>query len=291
MNSIHSYRIGAHIHGVISRSEEASVLGLTSKGIYLLVNKTHVAFITTEPYASPLTINIEDFHDYKKYLVIKDSAEIKRGDILFERTGFKIINSKSTTWKPPDLPSTSSNFPSIMKRSDQLISNLQPEIRKSQFLEAASMIRRANIQSRSNELSQNILLIHHALSDNNTNGLIKVVLPFIGRGQGLTPSGDDFISGMILIQNRWNSIIKTGIDLKKINNAVIKRAKTATSSLSANLIELAAKGQADERIINVLDYLITGNKLSDDLLKDLLSYGNTSGMEILVGIITGISDI
>lgn len=153
------------------------------------------------------------------------------------------------------------------------------------------MIRRANIQSRSNELSQNILLIHHALSDNNTNGLIKVVLPFIGRGQGLTPSGDDFISGMILTQNRWNSIIKTGIDLKKINNAVIKRAKTATSSLSANLIELAAKGQADERIINVLDYLITGNKLSDDLLKDLLSYGNTSGMEILVGIITGISDI
>lgn len=289
MNSIQSYRIGADVHGVISRSKKATVLGITSKGIYLLVNKNHVAFITSEAYASPLTININSFQDQEKLLVNGDIAEIIFGDICFNRIGLQIVNTKAMKWAPLKPSPCIADYQSIQKQIEGLKLDLKPEIKRSEFLEAVLGDNLTGADDRSSVLIQKIHRLHHVLSSNDTNKSIEVILPFIGLGQGLTPSGDDFIAGMLLTLNRWKSIFQVDIDLKKMNTAIIKHAKNATTFLSANLIELAAKGQADERIIDILDYVITGNKVSHNPTKDLLSYGNTSGMEVLAGILVAVS--
>ena len=289
MNTIRSLRIGAHILGAISKSKQASILGLSSKGIFLLVNKRHVALITTEPYASPLTINIDSYQDLEKCLVNNDTVEITKGDIYFNRIGLKIINTTAKRWVPPEPAPVNTDYRAIQKRIEYLLLDLEPEITRSEFLEVVRSNYLTGADDRSSVLIQKIHRLHHVLSSNDTIKSIEAILPFIGLGQGLTPSGDDFIAGLLLIFNRWKSVFQVDIDLKEMNAAIINHAKTATSLLSANLIELATKGQADERIIDLLDYLITGNKISHNLSKDLLSYGNTSGMEVLAGILAAVS--
>ncbi len=125
-----------------------------------------------------------------------------------------------------------------------------------------------------------------AFSSKNTDKAIAAILPFIGEGQGLTPSGDDFICGVLLILNRWKAVLQPGIDLKRFNSRIIDHALANTTALSANLIELAAKGQADERLIGVVDYLFTGVSSTDDMRAALLSYGSSSGLDTFSGMIT-----
>jgi hypothetical protein len=53
--------------------------------------------------------------------------------------------------------------------------------------------------------------------------------------------------------------------------------------LSANLIECAAQGQANERLILSLDGMITGVPDAERCAGLLAGWGNTSGLDALVG--------
>ncbi|MFN2177092.1 MAG: DUF2877 domain-containing protein, partial [Anaerolineales bacterium] len=57
-----------------------------------------------------------------------------------------------------------------------------------------------------------------------------------------------------------------------------------TTTLSANLIECAASGLADERLINALDWIKCGSSHKVRTLIDgLLGWGNTSGISAYIG--------
>ena len=63
-----------------------------------------------------------------------------------------------------------------------------------------------------------------------------------------------------------------------------QKARIQTTHLSANLIECAIQGQADQRLMNALDGLMTTeNALA--WIDGLLTWGNSSGMDALAGMI------
>jgi hypothetical protein len=66
---------------------------------------------------------------------------------------------------------------------------------------------------------------------------------------------------------------------------VVEAAYRDTTTLSANLIECAALGLADERLIQANDYLAVGNFQLPEISSGLLSWGNSSGVDALVGMI------
>ena len=104
-------------------------------------------------------------------------------------------------------------------------------------------------------------------------------------GSGLTPSGDDFVMGLLLSLNRWESVLQPGDNLSVLNTNVVESAYRCTTTLSANLIECGALGLADERLIQAVDLLATGKKEQAEILLGLLSWGNTSGIDAFVGMI------
>lgn len=283
--------IGAYIQAIISKADRASVLGLTSKGIYLLVDNENVAFITTESYASPLTINIDSFQNLRTELIIGDTIGILRGEIIFYRTGVKITTTAAKRWHPPKPSLIPNEFHTIQKRIDSLISELEPESSKSSLFEEVKLLVRTGDHHQTSELFQKFQELDLALSSRNTEKSLKAILPFLGQGQGLTPSGDDFICGLLIALNRWKSLLGFGINLNQLNNQVIAKAREKTTTLSHNLIMLASKGFSDGRIVNITDYLVSGLRNSPSPVSDLLTYGSSSSLDTLAGILIVLSRV
>jgi hypothetical protein len=102
-------------------------------------------------------------------------------------------------------------------------------------------------------------------------------------GEGLTPSGDDFVVGLLLVLNRWKNMRNFASDLQQLNLLVTEAAYRKTTTLSANLIECATFGESDERLLNVVDCVLTGKPQESECVSCLLELGASSGVDILVG--------
>ncbi len=105
----------------------------------------------------------------------------------------------------------------------------------------------------------------------------------LGLGSGLTPSGDDIVLGLLLALNRWGDVLAPGLERPAFNRAVLALAYARTTTLSANLIECASRGQADERLVTALDGLVTGVPGAESAAALLAGWGSSSGLDALCG--------
>ena len=71
--------------------------------------------------------------------------------------------------------------------------------------------------------------------------------------------------------------------LQDLNRRLVAAAYERTTRLSANLIECAALGESDERLLNVVDCILTGSPPVAECLPELLTWGSSSGVDALAG--------
>ncbi|MGE5221638.1 MAG: DUF2877 domain-containing protein [Omnitrophica WOR_2 bacterium] len=130
----------------------------------------------------------------------------------------------------------------------------------------------------------NLSSLKQGLIQKNSNDILRSATPLLGMGDGLTPSGDDLIAGLLLALNRWSIDGSESEKLIFLNQGLILNAYRTTTTLSANLIECAASGAADEKIINGLDGIMAGKTAPADIASSFLNWGQHSGTDILSGI-------
>ncbi len=112
----------------------------------------------------------------------------------------------------------------------------------------------------------------------------------IGFGFGLTPSIDDFISGLMI------SIIYLGdyynLDIKniyKFNNKLITKSISKTTKVSSEMLINSAKGAISRGIKLLMTTLLSDDddvRITNDL-KRVISFGETSGSDMAFGIYIG----
>ncbi len=233
----------------ISVSPTASVVGTTSRGIFLRTPSKQILFISFEPYRGPLTINTA-----RKITNVGLSVQITDSHLFIGDAAICI--STADLWQPDPLPSTIAPLPTR-------IATLQ------HFLNRAAIRPNLVIPSEARNLFDN---------------LAESLILNLGRGQGLTPSGDDVAIGFLLTLNRYANVVETlhATSLKTINKKMIAEARARTTTLSVNLIECAALGLADERLIRVVDCIFTGER-DDRALDEMLGWGESSGLNALIG--------
>lgn len=125
--------------------------------------------------------------------------------------------------------------------------------------------------------------LYAVLRSSDETQIVEHLKGFLGLGSGLTPSGDDLVSGILLTCNRYEDRLSLPFDLNSINREIILLAYQKTSLLSANLIEAAALGMADERLILALDGMLSGTLDPASCANLFLSWGNSSGGDALLG--------
>ena len=112
----------------------------------------------------------------------------------------------------------------------------------------------------------------------------------VGLGPGLTPSGDDALSGLLLALRLLGGAVPGGgraVWLADwLGAAVTAHASDRTTSLAATLLHCAARGQASVEAARVLRG-IAGQDPLVAAVRRLLATGHTSGADLAWGLLIG----
>lgn len=292
--TLYSTSIGHLALETLSNTELASVVGNTSKGIYLKISNKWLNFISFEPYNSPLTIVLNEGNTYLQNLSVGTPLQVVRGNLVVPEMGLTIIIRDSRVWYTPpptaypvsrsELRSTVEAFlEEVMTRYEvEGLHYLLP------VLHNESVQRPPGIKIHNLSLDA-ISILKEYLVQRNTEMLHRTLSGYLGVGGGLTPSGDDFLVGLLLSLNRWKDMLWYGEGLLETNAFITKAAYQQTTTISANLIECATIGEADQRLIAVLDCLMTQEPCTAEIISNLLDWGHSSGVDTLLGMLTALS--
>lgn len=112
----------------------------------------------------------------------------------------------------------------------------------------------------------------------------------IGFGIGLTPSMDDFISGLMLSLIYLGSYYELNmISIYKFNKELIKDGLNKTTKVSSEMLRHSSKGKTNEAVRNLMLSIIheiDKEKIIKALIKTI-NFGETSGSDTALGIYVG----
>lgn len=277
--------IGNIAHEVLATGGDSSVLGVTSRGIFLKTSSKWVIFLSFEKYRSPLTVNLTGKTSTLRVLTQGELIQTAPESIFAPKHDLEISLTDAHTWI-------------AQSPTNQAIPRDQRLQKMTEFAQAAYANKAGQglsdliptcIDSPTTNpppIQQDYLRkLRQQLQDRNIPAFVQSLSNRLGLGDGLTPSWDDFTTGLLLVLNRWGHIIQPQFEIEKLNQEIIQNAYAKTTTISANLIECASMGLGDERLIATTDYIFTGQGNEDTILQGLLSWGNSSGVDALVGML------
>ncbi len=125
-------------------------------------------------------------------------------------------------------------------------------------------------------------MISLAVADILDNKITSGIAKLKGTGTGLTPSGDDFIAGVLFGLHINEHLYHC--DLTDLKNEILTVSETK-NLFSANFIKSAHKGLYFYRLKQYLTKAYTHPADTKQELENLFSIGNTSGADLLTGLI------
>ncbi|MGL5930052.1 MAG: DUF2877 domain-containing protein [Dermatophilaceae bacterium] len=106
---------------------------------------------------------------------------------------------------------------------------------------------------------------------------VRAVALLVGRGRGLTPSGDDALAGAVLVAHAFGR--------PRVLADAIRRRLGATTAVSAALLDAACDGYAVAPVVRLVDAAVAGDHAQvGAILPAVLSVGHTSGADLVAGV-------
>lgn len=111
----------------------------------------------------------------------------------------------------------------------------------------------------------------------DSDAVAPSVAVLVGRGPGLTPSGDDALAGALLVAHALGRSAPLA--------AAVRARLAATTAVSAALLDAAADGFAACDVVTLVDAALAGDDTTvEALLPRVLAMGHTSGRDTVAGI-------
>ncbi len=130
-----------------------------------------------------------------------------------------------------------------------------------------------------------------SLARRNRRSLKVVTSSLAGLGPGLTPSGDDFLAGVLLALALVREQ-RADAELTEIAGLLVETAAPRTHEISAAYLRAAHNGEASERWHPLLAAISAGDTQKlHDAAAGVLEFGETSGADMLAGFIAGLGVI
>jgi hypothetical protein len=281
--------IGQPVKAILTRQKSFSVRGVTSRGVFLETEGGWIAFLSNEIYRGPLTLNIQNYQQIP-WIEPGWKGRIENGTFTFDNLDVKIGYRSAQNW------STSGKISIDINSNEMAIRNLrvltfvnrliQQRESSNEYLEFALHFYNSAEFLPNSDLSPRLELITRAFLSGILPPAESAVHFLVGRGMGLTPSGDDFLSGILYALALCGQFQHDyGIAFRDFILAAIQLRST---SISANLAECASAGEVDERIFNAVDYIINGNSSEQAAAEGILSWGSSSGADTIAGFLIGL---
>ena len=119
----------------------------------------------------------------------------------------------------------------------------------------------------------------------------------IGFGCGLTPSMDDFISGLMITYIYMGSYYKLNREqIYEFNSKIISSGLYKTTRVSSEMLKHSSVGETNEAVQNLMAAILNFNDDKDEenhrniikALIEVIGYGETSGTDTALGIYVGL---
>lgn len=120
--------------------------------------------------------------------------------------------------------------------------------------------------------------------------ILEQASSLVGLGEGLTPSGDDFVGGLLfckrILQNSYADVLNLEFpDLPDF----IENITASTNIISYTFLKDHAEGCAIDTLHQFVNAILTGQLLDDlrQIASELLHIGHSTGWDLLTGVLTG----
>lgn len=293
--NIHVNHIGFFAHEVLQRSERALVSGIASRGIYIQPKGEWTLYLSLEKYCGPLTLNLKEGSAKLDKFNAGGSVQLSPEELTFPDEKITIPLQDSTVWYPPPVNPEIKSFAGDLDSILSLVNKIIPE---NPFLPLLS--RNPGKIPGVAVIGERILAFQNAMGAGDQEKLAKAALQLLGLGPGLTPLGDDFLLGVLLALNRWGHVLtidlrenpnsekggSSPIQVSDLNQIILENTPLKTTQISASLLACAVEGAADERLLVILDGLFSGSEITQNEMRNMLRWGNSSGITVLAGILS-----
>ncbi|MDQ2758220.1 MAG: DUF2877 domain-containing protein [Actinomycetota bacterium] len=123
----------------------------------------------------------------------------------------------------------------------------------------------------------------------HANDVEAAASSLLGLGPGLTPAGDDVLTGLALVVARPGSRATTVLPALR---RVLQHHADRTTALSSATLSAALDGRGRQRLLDLVDTLVSRDDTEAALLRVhaelVLGIGHTSGTDIACGVLAGI---
>jgi len=249
-----------------------NLLSRFSKVINYSFNKNLISFVCKEIGNGPTNIVVDDIQKIKEVEFIFENQVLRCGEIVYTFDGTLRYDSE-----------IKHNIIENLKIND-IIETLLPILK-----EQASELSLAFIfdENRKNYFKSSFELsfmnrISEGMEKLRTGQIIECAETIHGCGFGLTPSGDDFITGMLNALFILQEILGNK-NLDSLRENILKTSETE-NIISFNAMKMAVNGRFHEKMKNMICALSEKdeNKIHSNCHK-LLTMGETSGADMLTG--------
>lgn len=266
------------------------VQGVTSRGVFLRLSSGWVIFLSLERYRGPLTMNIQGEAEILQAFEHGAPVQVRAGFIEFPGSGWRVYFDGAETWQAPPLPETALPLEGCTDRLARTVRELKRLQKDSMFADLLpDLAGGPGSENDPGGLHAMLADMQNALTEGDLEGFMRGASKALGLGAGLTPAGDDLLAGLVLALNRWQHVLAADLDLETFNRELTSLAYDKTTRLSANLVECACRGQADERLILALDGILAGSYEPEQCASALAGWGRTSGVDALAGMALGVN--
>jgi hypothetical protein len=136
-----------------------------------------------------------------------------------------------------------------------------------------------------NETITRIYTLMEVVLSSDEEQIDNVLRYFLGRGRGLTPSGDDHIVGLLAVHAVTGALYPVFIETAK----KIIENESITTDVAREYLIYALRGEFGSPVIDLIDQLVQRNSinLEKEIIK-LFTMGHSSGVDTAFGILIGI---
>lgn len=273
-------QLGALAGKALIEGCSGEVMGITSRGVFLITGQ-RILFVTDADYRSPYNIQVISSPGQFDPFTTGDDWNLSDNELIFPNKKISIDTSKAVLWQPALAPRIETTLLEQTRRMDSILQrmlSLDPG-KGWLYLESDNDLMKESEGFIIREMTDRFLV---CVKTADLEGSLKAGRSILGRGGGLTPSGDDWLSGFLLYFARTK---KVSPFIRDLGQSLTAMAFEITTKISANRIEAACQGWSEELFLEIVDSLLVSDaEISDIKLERLVSFGHSSGVDTCVGI-------
>ncbi|KXA93683.1 hypothetical protein AKJ38_01825 [candidate division MSBL1 archaeon SCGC-AAA259I14] len=297
---INAISIGSPISDVLKEEARGRVHSVFDRTFNLLIDDRLVGIARKDVYPGPsnVIVDVPPTEDMPALGVEKDMKTHVNDNLLSVGRILEFSLNDAKFWRPKTRVENHVDL-EILGKNLELAKRLLSAKAGEEGLEQLSLyideIRHGNepygeLNKVTGKAGPRLTDLVRSIKSSDLIGIGRNAEKLIGLGPGLTPSGDDLLTGL-MIALRWmaGSVNGNFEIVRKINETIIDAADSTTLISEQQLIH-ASRGETNALIQELIEAIFIGSSTDVEVGVERVSkIGETSGADIMVGLFLGLA--